>query len=81
MSKKKEVIKMERVVITNAFVGFCHMQVCAVSDATDEEILLVCNSQNPSGTSNGWTMVLRDGEGGPVACEQEPGRMHFLAVC
>jgi hypothetical protein len=51
---------VERVVVTRAFLGICHMQVCAVADATDEEILTTCNSQNPSGTSGGWSRVIRE---------------------
>ena len=63
------------------------MQVCALSDATDEEILAVCNSENPSGTSLGWCRVIRDLEEDetkqmlPVECEDHPGRTHFLVSC
>lgn len=71
----------EKIIVTKPFVGICHMQVCAESDATDEEILKVCNSQNPSGTSNGWTEVIREGEGGPVECADVKGRTHFLVSC
>lgn len=38
---------MDRVLVIRTFVGICHMQVCAVNDATDEEILAVCNHANP----------------------------------
>jgi hypothetical protein len=31
---------MKRIEITMQVIGFCYMQVCAESDATDEEILL-----------------------------------------
>jgi hypothetical protein len=37
---------MERVEITKAFMGICTMQVCAEKDATDKEILEVCNSMD-----------------------------------
>lgn len=42
---------MNKVVVTRPFMGICGMQVCAHKDATDEEILAVCNGENPSGTS------------------------------
>jgi hypothetical protein len=48
----------ERIIITIPFHGICHMQVCAEKDVTDEEILKICNEQNPSGTINGWSTVL-----------------------
>lgn len=77
---------MSRVVVTKSAVGVFHMQVCAVADATDEEILAVCNRENPSGTKNGWSSVCRSddefwGKVGPVDCAQESGRVHFLVGC
>lgn len=79
---------MERVCVTNPFCGICHMQVCAVTDATDEEILAVCNALNPSGTTNGWGTVHRvdsDWMGGivraPVVCADDRNRKHFLVSC
>lgn len=82
---------MERVVVTRAMIGICHMQVCAIKDVTDEEILDVCNAENPSGTSNGWASVIREqGDnpefwGGdkmlPVKCDDDPERLHFLVAC
>lgn len=59
------------------------MQVCAIKDATDEEILEVCNKENPSGTSGGWLEVVREGEENmlPVTCEDHPERVHYLVVC
>lgn len=77
---------MARVVVTQAFCGICHMQVCAVADATDEEILAVCNRENPAGTSNGWGSVCRSndelwGTVGPVACGDDPTRLHLLVAC
>ncbi len=50
---------MDRVIVTRPIMGLCAMQVCAVADATDEEILLICNRQNPSGTTAGWSRVVR----------------------
>lgn len=64
--------------------GVCYMQVCAVADATDGEILATCNRQNPAGTQAGWRRVVRDYHGraqGPVVCAQNPGRVHFLVEC
>jgi hypothetical protein len=82
---------MDRVEVTRCMVGIAGMQVCCVSDATDEEILAVCNSKNPSGTSGGWSVVLRTerGEGSmysgkaclPGKCEKYPERMHILVLC
>ena len=79
---------MEKVEVTRRMIGFCHMQVCAETGATDEEILEVCNSENPSGTSNGWGTVVREDEDwcgttvkGPVKCEDHDGREHILVAC
>lgn len=79
-------VETSRVQVTRIMMGLCHMQVCAVSDATDDEILNVCNSENPSGTTNGWSRVHRAddenwGKTAPVACEQEPGRFHYVVAC
>ena len=75
-----------RVLITRTFVGLCHMQVCAVKDATDEEILSRCNSDNPSGTQAGWSTVYRMddefyGRTAPVRCEHNLERLHFMVGC
>ncbi len=80
---------MNRVEISMPIVGITAMQVCAISDATDEEILEVCNRENPSGTEHGWTTVFRKledvsgiGKGGlPGNCEEYPERVHFLIFC
>lgn len=82
---------MDRVVITQPVLSgsgplgaLLYMQVCAVEDATDEEILLVCNRDNPSGTTHGWTDVIREEterEEGPGRCADYPGRLHFLVRC
>lgn len=70
-----------RVVITKSIVGICHMQVCAEVDATDDEILAVCNRENPAGTTRGWTSVVRSGTGGPVVCQDDADRLHLLVSC
>lgn len=76
----------KRVVITRPFVGLVGMQVCAVKDVSDEEVLRVCNLENPSGTSLGWCNVIRQAgldrqQQNPVACSDDPGRLHFLVGC
>lgn len=80
----------ERVMITRGMVGICHMQVCAVPDASDEEILEVCNRLNPSGTQGGWGSVVREvptegiwanPEMEPKPCAAHAGRTHFLVAC
>ena len=75
---------MDRVEIICAMVGICHMRICAVKDATDEEILEVCNRGNLAGTRDGWTSVIRE-EGcenqRPLQCEDHPDRQHFLVAC
>lgn len=65
------------------------MIACAVSDATDQEILQVCNRDNSSGTTNGWGIVVRDQEEyvkehpnmAPVDCSEHEGRKHFIVLC
>lgn len=75
---------MERIEVTRAFAGICHMQVCAVKDATDEEILAESNRKNLCGTAQGWCTVTRDESDpnlSPKICGEDPGRIHFLVGC
>ena len=81
---------MERVMVTRAMMGIAGMQCCAVADATDTEILAVCNRENPSGTRNGWSSVVRSvivdnmfrGEQAqPVTCGDYPDRQHLIVLC
>ena len=78
---------MNRVEVTRPYMGLIAMQVCAVVDATDEEILEVCNRENPSGTTNGWGKVVRSETDGipkealPLPCSQYPERVHFIVYC
>lgn len=77
---------MGRVVITRPYNGLVAMQVCVVKDATDEEILAVCNKENPSGTSLGWCEVVRKAledrpESGPIVCANDAERLHLLVIC
>lgn len=76
---------MKRIEITRGIVGIYAMQVCAEQDVTDEEVLAVCNRENPAGTELGWTQVARadfkQENLRPVACNDDPGRLHLIAVC
>lgn len=77
---------MNRVVVTRHMIGICAMQVCAEHDVTDEEILEVCNKENPSGTTSGWCRVIRHDENDlrhaiPVVCENDSNRRHFIVLC
>lgn len=74
---------MNRVEIINPFAGLAAMIVCAESDATDKEILSVCNRDNYAGTKNGWIRVLREGDEyeRPVPCNEFPNRLHFVVLC
>lgn len=75
----------ERVIVSRPWCGLFHMQVCCVKDATDEEILEVCNRENPAGTTNGWVIVVRDDTGkgpeGPKPCAEFSERLHILVEC
>lgn len=70
-----------KVIVTKEVIGICYMQVCADKSATDEEILSVCNRENPSGTTNGWASVIREGQGAPVVCADDSNRLHILVSC
>lgn len=78
---------MERIVITRRWCNIYSMQVCTVEDATDEEILAVCNRDNPAGTTNGWMEVVRETLDerikveGPIRCDDSPDRVHYLVLC
>ena len=80
---------LPRIQVTRSMVNIFTMQVCAVDDATDEEILKVCNRENPAGTTNGWSTVIRkpdgsfgrEGNKAPVSCDTMKGRIHFLVEC
>lgn len=39
---------MNKVIIASPMIGICHMSVCCEKDATNEEILEVCNGENPA---------------------------------
>ena len=79
---------MKKVEVTKQMFGICHMQVCCAEGVGDAEILAACNAENPSGTSGGWSRVIRQptetererGQG-PVRCRDHEGRTHFLVAC
>ena len=76
---------MNRIEITKPMIGICYMQVCAIHDVTDEEILEYANEHNPAGTENGWVEVARedhkDSNRHPVVCEDNIDRRHFILIC
>ena len=84
---------MDKIVITNALLGICGMQVCVDATARDAEILAVCNTLNPSGTMHGWGTVVRDesqsffvSDNGdpsdlPVTCADDKNRLHLVILC
>lgn len=78
---------MERIIITRSIIGLCYMQVCCVKDASNAEILDKCNKDNPSGTEQGWQIVIRDDSSGysekqkPVQCQDHKDRVHMMVVC
>ena len=81
----------KRVLVTVPYAGLRAMQVCVVDDATDQEILAVCNRENPLRVSGGWHTVVKDAEharnigvdeaAAPVKCVECPGRIHKIAIC
>jgi hypothetical protein len=76
---------VNKVVVTQAMIGICHMAVCCEKEATDDEILAVCNRENPSGTTRGWNSVVRDDKDhpqcNPVVCADDPNRLHVMVAC
>ena len=72
---------MERMIVTNPFVGICRMQACVEKECSDEEILSFCNLDNPSGTQNGWSEIAKDEPWAPVGCSDDPNRKHVIAIC
>lgn len=70
---------MERVEVTQAMIGICHMQVCAVKDADTEEVERGANAQNPSGV--GACILSQDEDKAPVVCGDDPNRIHYILNC
>jgi hypothetical protein len=81
----------QRVCVTLPFAGLRAMQVCCEADATDAEILEVCNRENPQTVQRGWHTVVRsvdhaeelgvDVAAAPGQCADCAGRMHKIALC
>lgn len=80
-----------RVFLTGMFAGLFSEHVCAVPDATDEEILKACNDADNSirPGSGKWDIVIRTKEdadrakvsfeaGKPGQCVECPPRIHFV---
>ena len=90
-SEKKIPTGEDRVFVTLPFAGLRAMQVCVVDDATDEEILKVCNKQNPQLVARGWHTVVRSEEHAeelgvdpaakPGPCADVQGRIHKIVLC
>jgi len=80
---------MERIEVMKPVLRYLWMTVCAVDDATDDEILEACEKLNPAGTTMGWAAVVRTtdgsfmhgGEQGPREVCDHPGRTHLVVVC
>ena len=81
----------QRVLVTLPYAGFHAMQVCVLKGVPDEEILRVCNSENPQRISGGWHTVVRDAkhaeelgvdlEAAPGQCVEYPDRLHKIVLC
>lgn len=81
----------ERIITTMPFAGLRAMQVCAVADVTDEELLAFGNKDNPQMVTGGWHHVVRsvkdckklgvNENAVPGDCKECPGRKHFILVC
>jgi hypothetical protein len=84
MSDPKEALT-EDVVVTRPFVGLLYMQVCAYGEVPPERVQERANELNPAGTSNGWFVITEDSTDhpgqGPVPCEQDRARLHWMLNC
>jgi hypothetical protein len=74
---------MDRVVAYG--IGFVHTSVCAVADATPDEIRGAANRASPTGLDHGWEISedkeFATGEPNPCPCNEHEGRQHWLLVC
>jgi hypothetical protein len=82
--------RMSRVTIYSA--GPLSMSVCAPSEMSAEEVLADVEAQHPCGTEHGWGVSsdewmtwdkerdekVKTGRVGPIPCEQDSGRTHWL---
>lgn len=78
----------KRVLVLLPYLGIASMAVCAVKDATDQEILEVANKENPlpptALAAIEWSKVRRDlGKSAfwPHSCMVCAGRKHFQLEC
>lgn len=81
----------DRVFISMPVAGFRAMQVCVKPEVPDEEILQVCNRENPQLVSGGWHTVVRSKEharkckvdevAAPGQCVECPDRLHKIVLC
>jgi hypothetical protein len=81
----------ERVFISQPYCGMYAMQVCVLPEVSTQEILDVCNRENPSGTGSGWNKVINSKaaaiEAGlavdtaPGPCVECAGRQHKIVMC
>lgn len=71
--------------VVSGFHGIAGMIICGPKDSTEAEILEACNRLNPSGTSNGWSVVVTDDkeypQNNPIECQQDSSRMHWIVYC
>lgn len=78
--------QQEDVIVTQPFMGLCHMQVCAHKDVPLHIVESEANLQNEAGTSGGWHLIaegfhdIKEGQA-PVPCKDDPARIHYLLVC
>lgn len=71
---------MDRIMITRRQLGHLHMQVCIDPDVTNDDILDVCNRQNPRDPTSAWQSVRRYCGDTPMTkpCPAHPHRLHLL---
>ena len=81
---KKNAKTKKHIEVANPFIGICHMAVCCTKDHKPSEILEFCNSENPAGTTGGWSKVYwhrSKKNQKPVQCSDHPDRIHVLIGC
>jgi hypothetical protein len=69
--------KMNRVEIIRPVVGLNAMLVCIEAGISDQEILEVCNRENPISKPAGWTTVDRSSS---RQCTADETRLHILVT-
>lgn len=65
--------------------GFCYMSVCAAGHMDGPAVEAAVRRQRVSGTEAGWLRsedpTFSGGQTNPCACDQVPGRLHWLFAC